>query len=183
MDNNLKWQNNDLKLPEAFDNGEIENLLKFAENNQLILMSEFIDESDLTITLKYGSAVMNQFEAFIKKNPMFYALFKLGELNGHLACINRINYEKQSDNLVKTAYENLKAYHPGAFPLMGNILKKLYSTGTTTSADELAEYFSESTISILYCLHYLHLNGFVYHCGLADNYSLTDTGHRVAKQL
>jgi len=103
MDNNQKWQNTELNLTEAFDNGDIENLLKFAENNQLMLMSEFIGESDLTVTLKYGSAVMNRFEAFIKKNPMFYALFKLGELNGHLACINRINYEKNQDVLSKTA--------------------------------------------------------------------------------
>ena len=63
-----------------------------------MLMSEFISESDLDITLKYGSAVMSRFEAFIKKNPMFYALFKLGELNGHLACINRLNYEKNMNS-------------------------------------------------------------------------------------
>lgn len=188
MENKLKWQNTALEPVESFEKGEYEELLKYVEENELMLRSLFVngDIPDFEFASKYGCSKMTFFENFTKeKNSMFYVLFKLGELNGYLHALGAVNYENSWNTIAMDRFKALKKAHSDDASILKHTIKRLRNTGSVT-AKELSKCFNAKQEYIEKILYYLDIEGFV-NC-YNDNpsiksYTLSDLGIRLAKQL
>lgn len=188
MENKLKWQNTKLEPKESFENGEYEALLKYVEQNERALLSSLCNDDDSTIglTLKYGDSKMIYFEEFIKANQdtMLYALFKLGELKGHLDAIGKIRYENQYQSIAMRDFSNFKANHPDCAALSEAIIKKLLEQSPLT-VEELTKALNVKKVLIKDTLINLFWAGLVDRRDYTHNfhYVLSETGIRIAKEL
>lgn len=191
----LKWQNTALKPEESFEKGEYEELIKYVEENEHVLHSEFFYpprknpyfetaiSDDLGLTVKYGHSKLNYFEEIIKKNPMFYALFKLGELRGQLNFIGHIRYEKDKTTLAMQCFYAIRAYYSEYSILFCEILKHLYVSGEMPLT-ELAKTLNSDEEIVRKAFLHLNSHSFVScHNEFKEKYALSDSGIRVAKKL
>ena len=185
MKNTLKWQKTQLKPEESFEKGNYEELLKYVKENENQLMTAFFndDTSAINPMLKYGSEKMDYFEKVIQDNPMFYALFKLGELNGHLTVFNAIKYNEQVISLTKAKFETFKSNYPSYAALSNAILKQLYKSGKPGTLENIVRALNTKKKLIRDVLSLLTLYGFINHYSLFGIYSLSDTGIIIAKQI
>lgn len=188
MENKLKWQNIQLNPEESFKKGEYEALIEYVKQNEHALLSSLCNDDDCTVglTLKYGHSKMIYFEKIIEANPdtMLYALFKLGELKGHLDAIGKIRYEYQCQSIAMRDFSNFKAHYPDYATLSETIIKKLLE-GSPLTVDELTKTLNvkkgliKDTLLMLFwtglldCREYAH----------KVHYVLTEKGSRVAKEL
>lgn len=188
MQNKLKWQNTKLEPKESFEKGEYEELLKYVKENEAMLRSLFVNEnfSDYDFTAKYGYSKMSYFEKFVEeKAPMFYALFKLGELQGYLDALGSIRYEEKLNSLALTKFVEFKTDNPSSSSLAESILKKLLNAEIVT-VKSLETVLNIPKNSIQTALNNLLTEGFIccyYEGSSRERYSLTEDGIRVAKQL
>lgn len=179
-----KWKNTGLKVEEMFEEGEYGKLVEYVKENELSLMSDAVNNgiSNAQLTLKYGSSVMSYFESFIKKDPKSYTLFKLGELCGHIRCLNTIEYERQQNNLALSWFSNLKTQNPEYSTYFDEVINFFHNTGKIIPIVELYKTFSNDLIPIKNILNLLFENRFI-HFFEDEGYSLSDMGVRVARQL
>ena len=186
MENKLKWQNTQLEPVESFEKGEYEELLKYVEENELTLRSLFVNGniSDFEFASKYGCSKMTFFENFTEeKNPMFHALFKLGELNGYLHALGAVNYENGWNTIAMNRFSQFKTAFPSYDQLSKEIITELRNTDLLTAAELTKRLNSEKTLTED-ILQALFLEGFVCRYDLAvPKYTLSDLGTRLAKQL
>lgn len=187
MENKLKWQNTKLEPVESFKNGEYEALLEYVKENELALLSTFINEgsSALDLTLKYGCSKMNYLENFLKEeNSIYYVLFKLGELKGHLDTLGRIKYEESQCKLAMARFDSYKDDFPNdEHGLAENIIKTLYITPEIDTVGKMIKSFNIKKDLIKATLWHLCRYDFIssYECG--ERYSLSDWGIYLAKEL
>lgn len=187
MENKLNWQNTELKPEESFEKGEYEELLKYVKENEQALISAFTStdssafDIQLNLMLKYGSAKLGYFEQVIHENPMFYTLFKLGELNGHIDAFNSIEYEKDQKRIAMRRFFNFKASHITHAALAEAIIKQFYLLGGM-NLEKLTELLSSEEESTYTTLNCLTDEGFLDYEG-GNSFALTDLGLRVGKQL
>jgi len=186
MEKKLKWQNTKLEPVESFEKGEYEELLKYVEENELMLRSLFVNGNipEFEFTSKYGCSKMTFFENFTKeKNPMFHALFKLGELNGYLNALGAVNYENSWNSIAMDKFSEFKAAFPSYASLSEKIITELRNAGTLT-AEELAHRLNAEKSLTEDILQALFIEVFVCRYDLAvPRYTLSDLGIRLAKQL
>lgn len=183
----LKWQNTKLEPVESFKNGEYEALLEYAKKNEQALLSTFINEgsSALNLTLMYGSSKLTYFENFLKEeNSIYYVLFKLGELKGHLDTLGRIKYEESQCKLAIAKFDSYKADFPDdEHTLAETIIKTLYTTPEIDTVRKMIKSFNIKKELIKATLLHLCRYDFIhfYECG--ERYSLSEPGIYLAKGL
>ncbi|MBE5812025.1 MAG: hypothetical protein E7314_00025 [Clostridiales bacterium] len=187
MESKLKWQNTELKPEESFKKADYETLIQYAKENEHTLICEFFNgnASDFGLTLKYGSAKMNYFQKVIEEYPLFYALFKLGELNGHLDVFNAIKYEEQLDKIASHHFSDFVLNYSSSAELAKAILKRLYNTGEILlTLTDLEKALNTDKKHIKGVLRLLARHNFINCCESSyEKFSLTDLGKRVGKQL
>lgn len=186
MGNKLKWQNTKLEPVESFVKGEYEELLKYVEENELMLRSLFVNGNipDFEFTSKYGCSKMTFFENFTtEKSQMFHALFKLGELNGYLHALGAVNYENNWNTIAMNRFSEFEASFPNYVDLSKEIIPMLRNTNPLT-AEELSKHLNAENNLIEDILLSLYIEGFVCRYDLSiPRYTLSDLGIRLAKQL
>ena len=183
MENKLKWQNTKLEPVESFEKGEYEELLKYVEENELMLRSLFVNRNipEFELTSKYGQSKMGYFEGFAKENPMFHALFKLGELYGYLHALGDINYENSWNAIAMNKFSEFKTDFLAYAALSEAILKELYKNGSMT-LEKLTIHLNTKKQLVKDSLFYLCITGFVccYDSSI-KTYSLSELGIRLTK--
>ena len=185
MENKLKWQNTALEPVESFEKGEYEELLKYVEENELTLRSLFVNGNipEFELTSKYGQSKMGYFEGFVKENPKFHALFKLGELYGYLHALGDVKYESDWNAIAMNRFSEFKTAFPGYASLSEKIITVLRNAGSIT-VEELTKCLNAEKKLTEETLHHLFIEGFVYcYDTRVARYTLSDLGIRLAKQL
>lgn len=181
----LKWENTQLEIGETLKKGEYEEILKYVEENERTLMSEVATHGlsrDARLSLKYGSGKMGYFEKSIEEDDEKYALFKLGELYGHINCLNKLVYEEQWNSFAKAKLTVAKTYDRVNPTLLEDVIKYLHNCGKDMTAKKLADVLSSKESEVQTALNILVAEGFV-HNYEDFGYSLSDLGRRIGKLL
>lgn len=180
----INWRNPKLDLEETFKKGDFTTLIYYAEENALDLMSIFLRKglSETVYELRYGSAVLNYFEENLKAKPDQMALFKLGQLSGYVACLERIRCESDQDKLAKARFEVAKE----KFSDYGTEINKIVialSEKVGMNENDLLQVVLLKVSKLQEIMQTLVNCSIVHFYSYNQQYSLTDIGLRVAIQL
>lgn len=181
----LKWENTQLEIGETLKKGEYEELLKYVEENERILMTEVASHGlggDARLSLKYGSSKMGYFEKSIEEDAEKYVLFKLGELYGHIDCLNKLLYEEQWNSFAKAKLTVAKTYDRVNPTLLEDVIKYLHNCGKYMTTKKLADVLSSKESEVQTVLNILLIEGFVQRFD-DHGYSLDELGVRMGRLL
>lgn len=181
----LKWENTQLEIGETLKKGEYEELVEYVEGNERMLMSEVATHGlsrDTRLSLKYGSGKMGYFEKSIEEDDEKYALFKLGELYGHISCLNKLVYEEQWNSFAKAKLTVAKTYDGVNPTLLEDVIKYLHNCGKYLTAKKLADVLSSKESEVQTALNILVAEGFVQRFD-DHGYSLDELGVRMGRLL
>jgi len=177
------WLEKDIEPTREFENGEFKRLIQYADKNQNNLMSLlYNDHSDeLRLGCKLGTSKLHYFENAISEDEKVLTIFKLGELYGHIRCLGMIEYENQQNTYAIAKYQIIINELPKLTNEIQLLLKFLYRKGSSKEKD-LLDIVQVKLSDLRLILHTLFKNGLIHKSDICG-YSLTDMGHRAAKQL
>lgn len=178
------WLNSDFDLETEFDKESFEKLIEYANSNELHLIRIWLSEnqSDIRKTLRLGTLLLAFFERKISEDSKSLTAFKLGELSGYLACLNRILYESDQDNLAKRKLETLKSMYPEYSNYFDNIIVALSNGNESMREQDLIKNIPLSLQELKKVLSIMVQNVLLnYYENMG--YSLSDTGYRLAQSI
>ena len=178
------WLNSDFDLETEFDRESFEKLTEYANSNELHLMRIWLsgNQSDIRKTLRLGTSLLGFFESKISEDSKSLTAFKLGELSGYLACLNRILYETDQDNLAKRKLETIKSMYPEYSNYFENIIVALSNENGSILEQELLKKIPLSIQELKKVLDVMVQNALInYYENMG--YSLSDTGYRLVQSI
>lgn len=179
------WLNLEFDLETEFDRGSFEELMKYANSNELHLMRIWLsgNPSNIRKTLRLGTLLLNFFEDTISEDLKSLSAFKLGELSGHLECLNRILYETDQKDLAKGKLETIKSMYPEYSHYFDNIIVVLFSNENVSILEqELLKKIPLSIQELKKVLDVMVQNALInYYENIG--YSLSDTGYQLAQSI
>lgn len=178
------WSNLDLDLEKEFDEGSFEKLIEYSDENELNLMLTWLnrDKSEIRKILLLGTTLLSCFEHTISKDSKNMAAFKLGELSGHLKCLDRILYESNLNDFAKARFEKVKSMNLKYSNLIDNVIKAFSNKGAMITKNELLKKFPYDLQDLEDTLKILLESGFIEYNESSTEYSLTGIGIRLTKQ-
>jgi len=157
--------------------------MQYADENQKNLMRLLYNEhsDELRLGCKFGSSKLHYFENAISEDEKLLAIFKLGELYGHIRCLDTIEYEKQQDNYAAAKIQIATSQLPKLKNEIKELLKFLYINGKAKEK-ELISVVQVKLVDLVQILHILFINGLI-HVNDIYGYSLSNVGIRAVKQI
>lgn len=178
------WSNGNLDLREEFEKGSFEELIEYCQKNELNLMHiwQNKDITEINKILRYGTALLRYFEATIDKDPKMLSVFKLGQLSGHLDCLNQILYENQQNDAVRVRFEEIKLSRPNFKTEFEDVMKIFLQEGRSIKEEEFLNMLNLNLVDLRDVLNLLTKNQFLHFYEFLG-YSLSDLGIRLVKEL
>lgn len=183
-EHNCIWLNPDLDLEEAFNNKSFEHLIKYSDDNKSNLMQIWLlrNQIDTRNVLQLGAVLLRYFEGSITDDLKSLTAFKLGELSGHLACLERILYETDQNDMAKAELEAVKLMYPQFSNYFENILVAILNKNSNASEQDLLDAVALNSQELKQVLNIMLQNVFV-HYYEGFGYSLSEKGYLLARLL
>lgn len=111
----MKWYKPDFDMCEEYAASKFDGISDYIDNNLNILFEDVQgDSKSLGQSLKFGNAVLKQFERKILDSEILRTIYKIGQLRGAILAYSHSEYEKKRDEYVwndaSEAYSNIKHF-------------------------------------------------------------------------
>lgn len=179
------WLDSKFDLPDAFGKERFDELIEYVNTNEHNLMRIWLnqDSKEIEKTLMLGTALLSYFEKTIEEDPKVLTVFKLGELQGYLNCLNLIKYERQQDRIARGRLATAIVFNNEYSEHFKKVILTLYNSNTSTMTEKkLYKVISLKLEDVNKVLNILCNNGLLNYYEMAG-YTLNDMGIRLAKQL
>lgn len=182
------WHQAELKLKKEFAEGNFEKLLEYVEQNELNLR-ELLSSRDFETIIKslnFSTMILRYFGDSLKDDPKTFSAFKLGELFGHVECLNYIENEHHSNSLALQAFYVAKSHM--LFSEESQLVKLLFIISDNVCVTKTfieSQTLSMNKPEIDYSLDVFERFAIIssYYGPQEPFYDLTDVGRRIVKHF